>query len=295
MLTISFVFQCPWPIGYEELTFFPRTALTCDWNKELPPPIGIPEGNMSMSMELLLYTPPVTPGEELSKESTDSANTECSLSPTSENKLDETLLKDKVIHSTKEPTGSLPVLELSELESNNFIEERRNSTKEKNTSASTCKTLPKIINIQKTNLDITFLSKSDKCDNEKIYKHNHLPIDLTMTDIAENTLFNNTLCEKIDLDTQCKRGSKQNKNSKVQLDDKMNGTETHFNTETLSVTDEPLFDANDINNQNTTNNSSSNVPDVSLNIDKILEDILSTENYITENTNNDWLDSLVNM
>ncbi|XP_029174867.1 uncharacterized protein LOC114943420 [Nylanderia fulva] len=272
---------CPWPIGFEELTYFARDAFGCDWDEEAPPPIGISEENISM--ELLLYTPPVTPGEELSKESTDSVSAEYSGNPSLENKLD-TLLKSKV-NSSKECTGSLPILRLSELK-NNFIEER-NSTKEDNASACACKTMPKVTKIQKTNLDITFLSKNNECcDKEKMYKHNKLPIDVTSKDIAENTFFDNTLCKTVDLDTQCKR-----------LDDTMNGAEkTNFNSQTLSEIDIPLLlDANDTNNQNKTNNSSLNNSDVSSNIDKILEGIMSTENPRTENTNNDWLYALVNM
>lgn len=288
MLIISFVFQCPWPIGFEELTFFTRDALSCDWDEEAPPPIGISEESIPMSMELLLYTPPVTPGGELSKDSTDSISVEHSSNPSLEDKLNEKLLK---VNSSKECTDLLPTLELSELESNNFIEERKSSAKEDNASASACRALPKITNIQKTNLDITFLSKNDECcDKEKMY--NHLSKDVTVKDIAENTSFDNTLCKKVDLDTQCKRESEQ-KNSKVQLNDKMNRTEeTNFNSETLLEIDALLLDANDTNNQN---NSSLNVSDANLNIDKILEDFINTENHTTENTNNDWLYSLVNM
>ncbi|XP_029664719.1 uncharacterized protein LOC115236420 [Formica exsecta] len=285
--------NCPWPIGYEETTFFQRNAFTCDWNEELSPPIGIPEESISTTMELLLYTPPVTPSGELSKESTDSVSTEYLINPSSENKLDETLVKNKVI-STKEPIGFLPTLELSELDSNNIIEERRNSTKEENANMSVCKASPKITNIQKTQLDITFLLKSDKCaGDKKIHKYKHSPIDATMTKIAENTLFENTLCKEVDLDTQCNIESKQNKNS--ELGDKMSGAETNLNTELLLETDKPMVVANKINNINTTINSSLNNSDVNLSIDNIIEDILSTENHITENINNDWLHSLIDI
>lgn len=245
-------------------------------------------------MELLLYTPPVTPGGELSKESIDNASTEYLINPSSENKVDETLIKNKVIYSTKEPTGFLPTSELSETESNNILKERRNSTKEENASVNVSKALPRITNIQKTHLDITFLLKSDKCcDDKKIHKYKDPPIDATMTNIAENTLFENTLCKEVDLDTQCNIESEQNKNS--ELNDKMNGAETNLNTELLPETDKPMIDANDINNLNTINNSSLNISDVNLSIDNIIEDILSTENHITENINNDWLHSLIDM
>ncbi|GAB1864984.1 hypothetical protein CAJAP_06063 [Camponotus japonicus] len=289
--------DCPWPIGHDEIAFFQRNALTCDWNENLPPPIGIPEESISMPMELLLYTPPVTPGE-LSKESTDSASTECSFNLSSENKTDEILVRNEVIYSTstKEPIGSSPTLELSKLENNNFIKEKRNSTKEENASVNVCKVLPRITNIQKTHLDVTFLSKSEECCNEEIHKDKHLNNQTNTTiDNIENTLLDNTLCKEIDLDTQCKIESEQDKNSKMQLDDEMNKTETNLNIEMLLEPDKPLFGANDINNLNTTNNSASNISNVSLNIDKILEDILNTENHITENINNDWLHSLMDV
>lgn len=298
LLTILFIFQCPWPIGHDEIAFFQRNALTCDWNENLPPPIGIPEESISMPMELLLYTPPVTPGE-LSKESTDSASTECSFNLSSENKTDEILVRNEVIYSTstKEPIGSSPTLELSKLENNNFIKEKRNSTKEENASVNVCKVLPRITNIQKTHLDVTFLSKSEECCNEEIHKDKHLnnQTNTTTMDSIENTLLDNTLCKEIDLDTQCKIESEQDKNSKMQLDDEMNKTETNLNIEMLLEPDKSLFGANDINNLNTTNNSASNISNVSLNIDKILEDILNTENHITENINNDWLHSLMDV
>ncbi|KAL6426190.1 hypothetical protein ACFW04_009029 [Cataglyphis niger] len=288
--------NCPWPIGYEEATFFQRNAFTCDWNEELSPPIGIPEESISTTMELLLYTPPVTPGGELSKESIDNASNEYLINPSSENKV-ETLVKNKVIYSTKEPICFLPTSELSETESNNILKERRNSIKEENISVNVNKALPKITNIQKTHLDVTFLLKSDKyCDDKKIHKSKDPPIDATMTNIAENTLFENnvfSLCKEIDLDRQCNIESEQNKNSK--LSDKMNGAETNLNTEFLPETDKPMVDANDINNLNTINNSSLNISDINLSIDNIIEDILSTENHITENINNDWLRSLIDM
>ncbi|XP_019883169.1 uncharacterized protein LOC105251547 isoform X2 [Camponotus floridanus] len=285
--------DCPWPIGHDEIAFFQRNALTCDWNENLPPPIGIPEESISMPMELLLYTPPVTPGE-LSKESTDSASTECSFNLSSENKTDEILVRNEVIYSTstKEPIGSSPTLELSRLE-NYFIKEKRNSTKEENASVNVCKVLPRITNIQKTHLDVTFLSKSEECCNEEVHKDKYLNNQTTM-DITENTLLNNILCKQIDSDTQCKIESEQDKNSKMQLDDEMNKTETNLNIEMLLEPDKQLFGANDINILNT-NNSASNISNVSLNIDKILEDILNTENHITENINNDWLRSLMDV
>ncbi|XP_072745536.1 uncharacterized protein [Anoplolepis gracilipes] len=279
--------NCPWPINHDEITFFQRNAHTCNWNEELSPPIGIPEESIPISTELLLYTPPVTPGGELSKESTDNASTECSLNPLSENKLDETLVKNKTIYSSKEPTGSLPILDLSKVESINLTEERRDSTNEEN--ASICKTLPKIVNIQKTRFDVTILnSKSKEHFNETIHKRT----DATITN--ENIL-ENTLCKEIDLDTQCKIGNKQSKNSKVQLNDKMNEAKTSLNTEILSETDKRLFDTNDTNNLSTTNNSLSNNSEINSNIDEIIENILSTRNQTTENVDNDWLNSLIGL
>lgn len=245
-------------------------------------------------MELLLYTPPVTPGE-LSKESTDNASTEYSLNLSSENKTNEILVKSKVIHSTEELIGSSATLELNKLESDNFIKERKNSTKKEDASVNVCKVLPRITNIQKTYFDVTLLSKNDECCNKKIYKDKHLNNQTTMMDIAEDTSLGNTLCKEINLDTQCKIESEQDKNSEMQLDDKMNKTETNLNTDILLETDKQLFDANNINNLNTINNSALNISDVSLSIDKILEDILNAENHITENINNDWLHSLIDI
>lgn len=284
VFTILFVFQCPWPINSDEITFFQRNALTCDWNEELLPPIGIPEENLPMSIELLLYTPPVTPSGELSKESTDSASTECSLNPSSGNKLDEILVRNKVTHSTKESTSSLPVLEPNKLENNN-IEGRRDDTKEEN--ASVCKSLPKIVNIEKTHFNLTFSSKSDdSCSNKKI--HNYLPIEATMMD--KTTLSNNTLCKEINLDRKCEIGKEQSNDSKFQLNNEMNDAETNLSTEMLEP--DKQFDASDTNNLSTTNNSSSQISDVSSNIDQMLDDILSTGNHVTENIGSDWLDSL---
>ncbi|XP_011883277.1 PREDICTED: uncharacterized protein LOC105570575 [Vollenhovia emeryi] len=59
--------ECPWPIGYAELVFFKRNALSCNWEEEekrQPCPDGGDDKSPLALMELSLYTPPVTPGDK---------------------------------------------------------------------------------------------------------------------------------------------------------------------------------------------------------------------------------------
>lgn len=261
--------------------FLERNAVTCDWEES-----DLLKENISMLMELSLYTPPVTPGRaELSKESSNDIGMMVeNLTNPAMDKLGE-MSPEEFIHSKKDLVISdkLPLLDPFELE-NNFTEKNIDViyTKPGNTSVNSFKVLPKVTDIQKTNIDLTIFSSVSECyNNQKVQKLRQLPTDINnITDLIKNydILFDNTSCNKLDLNTQCEMESDQNKNSMIQLDDMANVEK--FSPEIMLEATQSTNYAS-ITSLVATNNSILNMPDCDFNIDTIdaiLEDIFNDKN-----------------
>jgi len=242
-------------------------------------------------MELSLYTPPVTPRGEFSKELTEIASTEYSLNPPMEDKVG-TLSKCEYIASTKESIGpnKSPLFESLELGTINSTEENRSIMNEQIIGV---RTLPKIINIEETNINLKIFSNVDEhCDNSKVQEP--LLMDATIMDTFKNlyvsdsasTGFGSSMQHK----TEQQIGSEQSENDKLQLDTTMNDIETNFGAETLSETMK-TFDLDVTNNLNTTNESVANISNGD--IDTLLENIFNGENHIPIDINDDWLNLLI--
>lgn len=230
-------------------------------------------------MELSLYTPPVTPGGELSKELTEIASTEYSSNPSMEDKV-ETLPQCEYI-GAKESSGSnkLSLFESLELGSINSSEENRSIRNEQIEDINIFRTLPKIINIKKTNINLKiFPSTGEHCDDKKIQEHSLM--DMTVTD--KNFDVSDSTCTEISLNTQYKIEDKQSENCNLQLDAIVSDVETNFGGEATMKT---LVNIDVTNSLNTTNTSIENISD----IDTLLEDILNNESHI----NDDWIKLLM--
>lgn len=274
LLTVLFVFQCSWPIGYEELIFFDRDAISCNWDES-----SLVKQDTPTLMELSLYTPPVTPGGELSKELTETASMEYSSNLPMEDKLGRTLPKQESIGSNVPPL--FKSLELDCI--NSSEEHRRNSVKEQIADNNICRTLPKIINVEKTNINLTVVSNSvGKQDDTKT---GNLLTDAIIPDTLKNLDMSNDVCTKFGLSTQYNTESEQSTSGKLHSDATVSGMETNFDAEALSKT---LVDVNVTNNSNSSNESIANISIGDINIDTLLQDVLN-ENLETIEMNNDWL------
>lgn len=148
-------------------------------------------------MELSLYTPPMTPLGQSS---------ESTVSPPTEDKSGETLPKNESIDLRRNSVAShmSPSLELQKVETNNSIEEDRNVTKETNAYVGICRTLPKIIDVQESNIDIALTCQgTDKdFDNQKIEDCKHMLANASpVIDIAKEITvpFEDTLWEKLNM------------------------------------------------------------------------------------------------
>lgn len=252
VLTVLFVFQCSWPIGYEEMTFFHRPATFCNLEEPREP---IRE-NTNVLMELSLYTPPVTPGEDLSKESTEIANTEYS-------------------------------------ESINSTEESRSVMNKQIMDVNTFKTLPKIVNIKKTNFNITIVPNApEHCDDRKMQEHGQSQFDTTIMDTFKNFDIPDSMYTEFDLNIHYKTGDNQSESGKLQSDATVSGVETNFGTKTsLSEPMTTLVDIDSTNSLNAANKSTGNISDINA-----LLEIFNSENHVdltdSENPvdlNDDWL------
>lgn len=281
-LTVLFVFQCSWPIGYEELIFFDRDAASCNWDE----PSLVKEDTPTL-MELSLYTPPVTPGEELSKELTETASMEYSSNSPwrMEDKLGRTLPKQESFGSNKPP-----LFETLELERINSTEEHRNIMKEQTANVSICKTLPKIINIEKTNINLTVVSNVGKHGNTKTQS---LLTDAIVMDPFKNFDMSDSVCTEFGLSMQYDTESEQSKSDKLHSDATMSGMKTNFDAEALSETTKTLVDVNITNNLNTSNESVSNISLGDINIDALLQDVLNSQEMNDSVEMNDWLSELM--
>ncbi|XP_012539501.1 uncharacterized protein LOC105838469 [Monomorium pharaonis] len=283
--------ECTWPFGYEELKIFPRSALSCTWEEEPASPIEEDSG-LALT-ELSLYTPPVTPGQELSKELTETVSTECSTNPPVEDKVG--ILPNKYDFITKESTDSneSPLLELIELGSINCIERKDSLTSEQIANGiNVSRTLPKIISIEKTNINLKIISNTDKHDDRKVQSQS---LTNAMDTVEIFTLSDGT-CAELGLNMLHKtRDELKDESGELQsniiLD--VNSVETrsmHSESETKMLVDVDIVD-----NTHSVNTTSESVGNISTNgdIDVILEDIINDENYIIMDINDDWLNSLI--
>lgn len=264
--------KCVWPFGYEDLRLLERDAITYDWLES-----DLPKENMLMSIELSFYTPPITPGSiEFSsgKELSDGVIVENSIDSSIEDKI-EMLLKEEFICS-KEEFVSLDngqVFDLFELQ-NELTEKSMDITKQGNTSVNSFKVQPKIIDIQKTNIDLTILPSDEYgCHNEKSQKLRQSPTDTNnITDIIKNCdiLLDNTLCN--DLSVQCEIESEQNKNSIIQLDNMTDCVEKFSSQTMLEATQSPIDSSMSFSDSIlNTSKCDVNIDD----IDAFLEDIIN--------------------
>jgi len=241
-------------------------------------------------MELSLYTPPVTPRGEFSKELTEIASTEYSSNPSVEDKVG-TLSKCEYIASTKESIGSNKSLlfESLELGNINFAEENRSIMNEQITGV---RTLPKIINIEETNINLKIFSNLEHCDNSRVQEP--LLMDATMMDTFKNLYVSDSASTRFDSSMQHKTeqqiSSEQSESDKLQLDTTINNIETNFGAETLSETMKTL-ELDVTNNLNTTNESVANISNGD--IDTLLENIFNDESHIPTDINDDWLNLLI--
>lgn len=255
-----------------------RNAFTCDWKES-----DLLKENIPMSVELSFDTPPVTPGRtELSKELHDIEMIVENLTNSStEDKIEE-MFSEEFIHIKRELASSnkFPLLDPFELK-NNHIE--KSITKQGNADVNSFEVQPKISgDVQKTSVNFTIFSSVDeRCNNKK---SRQLPTDTNnIMDIIENCdiLFDDTLCSKSDLNTQCEIESKQDKNSVTQLDDTANHVE-QIGSQVLLEATQSTIDSS-IMSLVETNNSILNTSESDLNIDAILEDIFNDENIQLKN------------
>lgn len=280
---VLFVFQCPWPIGYEELIFFNRAAASCNWEEETNPV----KEDMPALMELSLYTPPVTPGGELSKELTEIASTEYSSNPSTEDKIEALPQCDYIGAKESSWFNKSSQFESLELGSISSSEENRNVMNEQFGDVNIFRTLPKITNIKKTNINLRIFSNTDEhCDVKKIQEHS-LTLDTTVMDTFKNFGVSDSACTKFGLNTQNEIEDEQSESHKLQLDATVSDMETNFGVERTMKT---LVNIDVTNSLNATNESIGNISD----IDTLLEDILNNESHIPVDINEDWLNLLTN-
>lgn len=285
------IFQCIWPFGYQELVFLQRIFDDCK------KPYPIKEDN-SMSMELSSYTPCMTRGQNGSKELTNTRNTKYLSKSLFNDKHNRIFSKNEF--NSKELTNSnkLSLWKSFKPESNGVIEEDNNNMKENNTNINIFKALPKITNIQRTSIDLTKIlpSATNSYDSDKLQKHSQSFSHITSEiDIVEkpNALFDITSCEDLNLNTSDEKENRQIEEGKTQTNVTTNQLKTNVNSTTEALpkfTD--VIDSNTVMNS-TLDYSTLSTLDNDLNIDAILEDILTTEDSanIVGGTD-DWLQLL---
>ncbi|KYN18831.1 hypothetical protein ALC57_08825, partial [Trachymyrmex cornetzi] len=273
---------CSWPVGYEELTFFPREAFSCNWEES-----SFAKEEIPVPMELTLYTPPVTPGSELTKELNEITSAEYSSCPTMKDKI-ETVPECEFITSTKESTDSnksslfepLELAGINSKESINIMNKRIVGVRK----------LPKIINIEKTNINLKICSNIDNnCDNRELQEHNSF-MNTNVMDTSKNFGISNNRCTKFGLSQQYSTTNEHNENSKLQLDATVNEVKTDVGAETLSKAMNTLAVLDTTINLDTTNQSTENTSNSD--IETLLENILNNENNLPIILNDDWLNML---
>ncbi|KYM97887.1 hypothetical protein ALC62_11233 [Cyphomyrmex costatus] len=178
--------ECSWPIGYEELTFFPRSAFSI--YEEEP---SLVKEDMSV-LECEFYTPPITPPKKRFKEMTEATSAEYSSCPTMEDKM-EVLSKCELIASTKESTISNELFDPNELF--NSLELKDINSKESrsipNKQSVIVRARPKIINVEKININLKICSNIEHNIgvNRTLLEHNYSRTDtdeMETSDISNN-------------------------------------------------------------------------------------------------------------
>ncbi|XP_020299571.1 uncharacterized protein LOC109863631 [Pseudomyrmex gracilis] len=249
-------------------------------------------------MELSLYTPPVTPmGGELSKEVNMSILSPENASNLIEDKSDE-LLRDESISSVKQfkkNVNHLSTSELSEGEIDNFIKKSENIEKEESKRAG--KVLPKITNIEKTNIDLKIYSdKTERYkaqDDSKQQECTEVFTNTLVTEVAKdyNILTDYKWCNESGLDEQQKENKKDESNNN-QVTQRLQPDNTEIITVTNSCKEvvpgaQPVI--NTYANLDTSNCSSLNISS-DLNFEDILGDISSlNDDNMMEKIDTEWL------
>lgn len=249
-------------------------------------------------MELSLYTPPVTPmGGELSKEVNMNILSPENVSNLTEEKSDE-LIRDESASSVKQSKKSINHLSTSglpEVEIDNFIKKSENIEKEESSRAG--KVLPKITNIEKTNIDLKIYSdKTERYkvqDDSKQQECTEVFTNTLVTEIAKdcNTLIDYKWCNEIGLDEQQKKNKKDESNNN-QMTQRLQSDNTEIMTVTNLCTDVVSGAQSVINtyvNLDTSNCSSLNISS-DLNFEDILGDISSlNDDNMMEKIDTEWL------
>jgi len=264
------------------LTFFPRAASSYNWEEP-----SFAKEDIPVPMEFTLYTPPVTPGSELTKELTEITSAEYSSCPTMEDKI-ETVPECEFITSTKESTD---FNKSSLFESLELVDVNSKENKNMNKQIVDVRTLPKIVNIKKTNINLKIFSNiNNNCDNRKLQERNYSFMNTNVVDTFKNLDISNK-CTEFGLSQQYNTTNEQNENGKLQLDATVNEVKTDIGTETLSKAKNTLIDLDTTINLDTTNQSTESISNND--IDTLLEDILNNENNLPIALNDDWLNMLV--
>ncbi|XP_019697476.1 superoxide-generating NADPH oxidase heavy chain subunit C [Harpegnathos saltator] len=264
--------KCIWPFGYQDLMFFQRSAISHNWNEP-----DITKEYTPTLTELSLYTPPMTPrGEAL----------ECVTSSTMENQLDELFSKNETVGLRNKIADCNKPHVISELANNNFA-------KEKDININTDKLMPKIINIEKVNIDITKIFEDNNVSNKRTQEH---PISAmgpvknygTSLHDANSAM---AWCNASNSHTPDKTEKEQNERNNVQTDEVTNYFGTSANINVSSATNEKV-NIGIMNNSNTTilyNSILDNTNANDSNIDELLDDVLNdTSDY--KNIYEDWID-----
>ncbi|KAL0111252.1 hypothetical protein PUN28_012860 [Cardiocondyla obscurior] len=268
--------KCPWPIGYEKLTFVKRNYLACDWNES-----NFIKENSSALIELSLYTPPVTPGGELSKESIEVASTEYSSNLLQIQEQVETLPTYEFIVS-KESANSHKSLQFK---ISNPTEENNCVLNKECAETSGFKILPKITNIEKTNINLTiFCNIDESCDNKKTQQQEYSLTDTTTGDTVTNFDTSNSECTKFDSSASNEIMREQTENIS-QFDRLANNAKANFDSKVSEVV-ETLVNVDITSNLNETEKS------IETDVHKIIDDIIKMNDSTPVDVNDDWLDYL---
>ncbi|XP_014478754.1 PREDICTED: uncharacterized protein LOC106746557 [Dinoponera quadriceps] len=258
--------NCVWPLGYEDLTklIFQRSASTCTWEDTY-----LDEECTPTLIELTLYTPPMTP-------------LECSVNSTMQDKPSELSSTSESIDSKRE------IIDCKRLPN----ELAAKFTKEKDINANADKPLPKIVNIEKVNIDITKILQDKHPSDGKMQEHLSAT---SVTSTAENYGASADIeYYEFNSHKQYKTGKecKGRKNDNVQRNEAYN-LDAGISSNIPSVTTNMEVQVDIINNPNNpgTNGSTLDVTNTNdTNIDTMLDDILENANEITKDMSYDWLD-----
>ncbi|XP_018339302.1 PREDICTED: uncharacterized protein LOC108746820 isoform X2 [Trachymyrmex septentrionalis] len=269
-------------MGYEDLIFFPRVATSCNWEES-----SFAKEDVPVPVDFTLYTPPETPGSELTKELTEITSAEYSSCPTMKDKI-ETVPECEFVTSTKESTDSN---KSSLFESFELADINSKESKNMNKQIVDVKIVPKIVNIEKTNINLKIFSNIDNnCDNRKLQECNYPFMNTSVMDTFKNLDISNNKYTEVGLSQQYNTTNEQNENDKLQLDATVNEVKTDVGAETLSKAKNTLVDLDTTVTLDTTNQSTENTLDT---LDTILEDIIKNKSNLPKDSNDDWLNKLM--